>query len=72
MLFTVGQTRELFARHGYEVQHIRRANMLPLTVGAVQRIAPVWWALNRLLSRVPVLNLLATNIELVARRPGAS
>jgi ubiquinone/menaquinone biosynthesis C-methylase UbiE len=72
MLFTVGQTRELFVRHGYEVQHIRRANMLPLTVGAVQRIAAPWWALNRGLSRVPVLNLLATNVELVARRPGAS
>jgi ubiquinone/menaquinone biosynthesis C-methylase UbiE len=71
MLFTVGQTRAMFARHGYEVEHIRRANMLPLTVGAVQRIAPVWWALNRVLSRIPVLNLLATNVELVARRPGA-
>jgi ubiquinone/menaquinone biosynthesis C-methylase UbiE len=72
MLFTVGQTRAMFARHGYEVREIRRANMLPLTVGAVQRIAGLWWSLNRLLSRVPVLNLLATNVELVARRPGAS
>jgi ubiquinone/menaquinone biosynthesis C-methylase UbiE len=72
MLFTVAQTRDMFARHGYEVEWIRRANMLPLTVGAVQRIAPLWWALNRVLSRVPVLNLLATNVELVARRPGAS
>lgn len=71
MLFTVRQARELFARHGYEVEHVRRANMLPLTVGAVQRIAPLWWALNRLLSRVPGLNLLATNVELVARRPSA-
>ena len=68
MLFTIRQTREMFARHGYEVEKIRRANMLPLTLGAVQRIAPVWWTLNRALSRVPVLNLLATNIELVARR----
>jgi RimJ/RimL family protein N-acetyltransferase/ubiquinone/menaquinone biosynthesis C-methylase UbiE len=72
MLFTVAQTRDMFARHGYEVEWIRRANMLPLTVAAVQRIAPLWWALNRALSRVPVLNLLATNVELVARRPGTS
>jgi ubiquinone/menaquinone biosynthesis C-methylase UbiE len=70
MLFTVAQTRDMFARHGYEVQQIRRANMLPLTVGAVQRIAPAWWGLNRLLARVPGLNLLATNIELIARRAG--
>jgi ubiquinone/menaquinone biosynthesis C-methylase UbiE len=71
MLFTVAQTREMFRRHGYEVLEIRRANMLPLTVGAVQRIAPLWWALNRLLARLPALNLLATNVELVARRPDA-
>ena len=60
----------MFARHGYDVQRIRRANMLPLTLGAVQRIERLWWALNRVLARVPVLNLLATNIELVARRAG--
>jgi hypothetical protein len=36
----------------------------------VQRIAPAWWGLNRLLARVPGLNLLATNIELIARRAG--
>jgi ubiquinone/menaquinone biosynthesis C-methylase UbiE len=67
MLFTIRQTRAMFARHGYQVQMIRRANMLPLTVGAVQRVAPLWWTLNRALARVPGLNLLATNIELVAR-----
>jgi ubiquinone/menaquinone biosynthesis C-methylase UbiE len=68
MLFTIRQTREMFARHGYDVQMIRRANMLPLTLDAAQRMAPLWWTLNRVLARVPVLNLLATNIELVARR----
>jgi SAM-dependent methyltransferase len=72
MLFTVAQARDMFARHGYEVEATRRANMVPLTVSGVQRIASLWWALNRLLSRVPVLNLLATNVELVARRPDAS
>jgi ubiquinone/menaquinone biosynthesis C-methylase UbiE len=72
MLFTVGQTREMFGRHGYEVQEIRRANMLPLTVAAVQRIAPLWWALNRVLSRVPGLNALATNVELIARKAGGA
>jgi ubiquinone/menaquinone biosynthesis C-methylase UbiE len=70
MLFTIRQTREMFARHGYDVEMIRRANMLPLTLDAAQRVAPLWWSLNRVLARVPGLNLLATNIELVARRAG--
>jgi hypothetical protein len=31
-------------------------------------LAGVIWGLNRALSRVPVLNRLATNVEYVARR----
>jgi hypothetical protein len=43
--------------------------MLPLTLpGRLARLAsPVIWRLNVLLARVPLLNLLATNVEAVAR-----
>jgi hypothetical protein len=45
--------------------------MLPLTLdGAVAtRAAPVIWTANRALARIPGLNLLATNLELVATSP---
>src|SRR5438477_110589 len=63
-----GQVRELLERHGYTVRELRRANMLPLTVEhpLARRVAGAVWAANRLLSRVPGLSLLATNVELVA------
>jgi SAM-dependent methyltransferase len=72
-LYTVPTARELLERHGYEVLEIRYANMLPLTLpGRVAgRLAPVIWAANRLLARVPGLNRLATNVELVARIPAS-
>jgi 2-polyprenyl-3-methyl-5-hydroxy-6-metoxy-1,4-benzoquinol methylase len=61
----------LLERHGFRVDEIRRANILPLTLsGALaRRLARPLWILNRLLARVPGLNLVATNIELVARAP---
>ena len=70
-LYTVPVARELLERHGYEVREIRYANMLPLTLpGRIAgTLAPVIWAANRLLARVPGLNRLATNVELVARIP---
>lgn len=68
-VYTVPEARELVAGTGYRVREIRRTNMLPLTVltGRPGELlgGPVW-AANRLLSRVPGLNLFATNIELVA------
>ncbi len=65
------ETRELLERHGFRVEELRRANMLPLTLSgrAAARLARPLWALNRALARVPGLNLLATNVELVARSP---
>ena len=62
--------RELLERHGYEVLEVRYANMLPLTVPGrlTTTLAPLIWAVNRILARVPGLNRLATNVELVARR----
>ena len=63
------EARELLERHGFRVEAIRRANMLPLTLSGAtaRRLARPIWALNRLLARVPGLNLIATNVELVAR-----
>jgi SAM-dependent methyltransferase len=63
----------LLARHGFSVLEFRRANMLPLSVSsgrAAARLAEPIWRVNRGLSRVPILNLLATNLELVTIADG--
>lgn len=68
-LYDPGSATALLERHGFRVTEVRLVNMLPLTLtgGLVNRLArPLWW-LNRVLSRVPVLNRLATNVELIAR-----
>jgi SAM-dependent methyltransferase len=69
---------ELLRRHGFNVTSSRRMNLLPLTLTgrlAARAAGPIW-AANSALSRVPGLNLFATNLELVARssapRSGAS
>jgi SAM-dependent methyltransferase len=71
LLYTLDSARALFERHGFVVLEARYANMLPLLLpGDWARAAekPIW-QLNRALSRVPGLRLLATNVELVARAP---
>jgi cyclopropane fatty-acyl-phospholipid synthase-like methyltransferase len=67
-LYTVGSAVTLVESHGFEVTEARRANMLPLMIPGrlMERLAGAVWGLNRLLARVPLLNLLATNVELVA------
>ena len=62
------EARELLERHGFQVERIRRANILPLTLSGrgARRFARPIWVLNRVLARVPGLNLLATNVELLA------
>lgn len=69
-LWTVRSARETLERHGFEPERVRRANMLPLTLpGPVAaRLAPLIWTLNVVLSRIPGLNLVATNVEAVGRR----
>lgn len=72
LLYTAASARKLFERHGFELLELRRANMLPLLLTggwAAAAEEPIWTA-NRALARVPLLNLLATNVELIARRPG--
>jgi ubiquinone/menaquinone biosynthesis C-methylase UbiE len=67
-IYTVASARERLERHGYVVREARTANMLPLTLGG-GRLGGAIWAANRALSRIPLLNLLATNVELVATTP---
>ena len=67
-LYTPATARALLERHGYVIEDVRLANMLPLTVPGrlATRLSGVVWALNRVLARVPLLNRFATNVEAVA------
>jgi len=69
-LWTVASARQALDRNGFTVREARRANMLPLTLTgrAATRGASLIWALNRALARIPVLNLVATNVDAIARR----
>lgn len=73
-LYTPAVARALLERHGFEVLELRRANLLPLSVSgrAAQRAAKRIWQANRALGRVPGLDVVATNVELVARAPAAA
>jgi len=68
-VYTRRSALALLGAHGFAVDEIRRMNMLPLTLpGAlIARASQPIWAANRALSALPGLNLLATNLELVAR-----
>lgn len=70
-LYSVQKARRLFETAGLEVYAARRANMLPLTITnpVATRLSPVIWEANVALSRVPVLNQLATNVQVFARTP---
>ena len=74
-LYDVASAVDLVRRHGFEVIEARRSNMLPLAVtgrATDALAAPIWRASNGL-ARVPGLNRLSTNVELVARaRPDSS
>jgi SAM-dependent methyltransferase len=71
-LYTLTSAVQLVRAHGFEVIEARRANMLPLNRPGDRfpSIARPWWAVNRALARVPGVNVVATNIELVAIAPG--
>jgi SAM-dependent methyltransferase len=69
-VYGLADARALVSAHGFDVREIGRANMLPLTIdgAAAHRAAGAIWAANGALARVPGLQLLATNVELVATR----
>jgi SAM-dependent methyltransferase len=71
-LYDMRSTRDLLVRHGFAIAELRRANMLPLTLDGprFEQHAEAIWKANRALDRVPALNVLATNIEAVAKAPG--
>lgn len=74
-VYTASSARTLIEGRGFEVRELRRANMLPhsLRGRAATAAAPVIWGLSHALGRVPGLNAVATNIEVVAvPRPGGS
>lgn len=70
-VYTKRSIVDLLEGHGFAVRESRRANMLPLTLDGkwATQMSDLIWILNRLLSRVPVLNLVSTNLELVAAAP---
>ncbi|MBJ7353322.1 MAG: class I SAM-dependent methyltransferase [Thermoleophilaceae bacterium] len=70
-LYTLPEAEAIVRRHGFEVERSQLANMLPLTSGGsvVNRISGVFWRVNTLLAKIPVLNLLATNVEVIAVKP---
>jgi 2-polyprenyl-3-methyl-5-hydroxy-6-metoxy-1,4-benzoquinol methylase len=70
-VYTRSSAVALVEAHGFRVVESRQANMLPLTLdGAVAtRAAGAIWHANQMLSRVPVLNVISTNVELVAVAP---
>jgi ubiquinone/menaquinone biosynthesis C-methylase UbiE len=72
-LYTPATARALLERHGFAIGELRLANMLPLTLdfplAQRPRVAGAVWGANRALARVPGLNRIATNVELVATAP---
>lgn len=67
-LYTTRSGAELVRASGYEVSELRYRNMLPLTLPGrlAKRFAGGLYEINRTLSRVPLLNRIATNVELIA------
>lgn len=76
VVYTPRQARDLLEHHGYLVNELRLANVLPLTldmpIAQRPRTAFAIWSANRALARLPGLRRLATNIEAVARSGGTA
>lgn len=70
-LYAPAEAMSLFTSAGLEVESVRYANMLPLTLtGTVAEVlTPAIWLVNRALARIPVLKSLATNVQVFASAP---
>ncbi len=70
-VYTKRTAASLFERHRFRVTELRRANVLPLnlTGRGFDFAAPIVWASNRWLSKLPILNVSCTDLELVATAP---
>lgn len=75
-VYDTARVLALIPAHGFRIEELRRINMLPLTLShpLAWRYTDQIMRLNRLLGEIPVLNLIATNLELWATaigKPGA-
>jgi ubiquinone/menaquinone biosynthesis C-methylase UbiE len=70
-VYTTRSAVALLERHAFKPREARRTNVLPLTLSGpvAARLAGAIWHANRALSRVPGVNAVATNVELVATAP---
>ncbi len=70
--YTVSSAKLLVDVCGFDVIEAKRLNLVPLThLGRrldATRATKVW-KMNEVLGRIPVANLLATNVDVVARKP---
>lgn len=59
---------DLLPRYGFRIDAFRRSNMLPLTLGNpfAWRHADHIWQMNQWVGRIPLANLIATNLEVDA------
>jgi ubiquinone/menaquinone biosynthesis C-methylase UbiE len=62
-VYTRRTARELLERHGFIVRELRLAHMVPLTLGGPARLL---WRTSSALERIPLVNRVATSLELVA------
>lgn len=67
-LYDPSSARRILVDHGFRVEAVRLANMLPLTIShpLAARHAERIWEVNTALARIPGLNRLATNVEVIA------
>lgn len=70
-VYTRRSARRIVSEAGFEVESVRRANLLPLSIpdARLNRIAPQVWGASRSLRFVPGLSLLSTTIEVDALNP---
>jgi SAM-dependent methyltransferase len=77
-LYTLGSARSLLESRGFEVTDARRFLMVPTMLNglpgaikaAYQRAHRLVWGVNAVLERTWPLNILASNLMLLARKPG--
>ena len=75
-LYTLGQTRAMLIAHGFVVTQVRRLFMVPTmlnglsqsVMSAYQNAAEPVWMLNDFIERIWPLNLLASNLMVVAHK----
>jgi ubiquinone/menaquinone biosynthesis C-methylase UbiE len=69
-VYTRRTARVLLERHRFRVLAVRSTNLLPLTLAGIRSrtLSRGVWNLNRALGHLPLARVIATNIELDARR----